>query len=309
MAKNKPTKQHYVPQCYLREWAVPTAKPEDEPFVWIFDKDGKNRRRDKVKNVLASNDLYTLKIKGQKDYRIEETLANLEGRYAEIFREKIKKHLPLNEEEQIVLCAFVSVMLQRTLRHKDNLEKFLDELISRTEAMEKSHGIASKKSDEIKRYKENVHKIGVFQNLPDITELLVKMSIGFLCAEKGSFYITSDDPCNLFNPDLQWQRFYSPGLAQEKIEVTLPLSPEITLILSWSNLRGYIIWEKDRVEDMNRRVRGNCYRYFISNRQRTKRMWFRRYPLDFGFILKMVANKIKMWRYRFKMWRIYRNVR
>ena len=71
MTKNQPTKQHYVPQCYLREFADPTVPPSDEPRIWIFDRDGKNKRWDKIKNVLASNDLYTLKTKGQKNYSIE----------------------------------------------------------------------------------------------------------------------------------------------------------------------------------------------------------------------------------------------
>jgi hypothetical protein len=124
MAKNKPTRQHYVPQCYLREWADPTSLVSAEPFVWIFDKDGQKKRRDKVKNVLVSNDLYTLTIKGQKNYSIEETFASLEGRYARVFRSKISQKLPLSEEEHIVLSAFVSAMMQRTLRHKDNVETF-----------------------------------------------------------------------------------------------------------------------------------------------------------------------------------------
>jgi len=45
---------------------------------------------------------------------------------------------PLSEEEHIFLCAFVSVMLQRTLRNRDNLERFIDELIGRAEALERS---------------------------------------------------------------------------------------------------------------------------------------------------------------------------
>ena len=256
MARNKPTKQHYVPQCYLREWADPTISTSQEPFGWIFDKDGKRKRKDNVKNVLASNDLYTLKTAGRKAYIIEETLADLEGKYAQIFQSKIEKKLPLAEEEHIILCAFVSVMLQRTLRHKDNLERFYDELIERTEALEQAHNAPPTKSEELKRYKQNIHKIGVLQLLPDITELLFQMSVAFLCAESGSKFITSDDPCNLFNPDLQWQRFYNPGLNQENIQVTLPLAPGIMLCLSWSNLRGYVQWEKNRVEDANRMVRG-----------------------------------------------------
>lgn len=57
----------------------------------------------------------------------------------------------------------------------------------------------------------------------------VKMSLSFLCSDRtGSRFITSDDPVTLFNPDLQWQRFYGPGLAQRNIQVTMSVSPNIT---------------------------------------------------------------------------------
>lgn len=309
MAKNKPTKQHYVPQCYLREFADPHTSPGEEPSIWVFDRDGKDKRKDKIRNVLASNDLYTLKIKGQKNYSIEETLANLEARYAEVFRSKVQNRLPLNEEEHIILCAFVSVMLQRTLRHKDNLERFYDELIERTVQLEKIHNVPPKKSEELRKFKANTHKLAVVQLLPDITELLFKMSAAFLCAKGGAKFITSDDPCNLFNPDLQWQRFYGPGLEQKNIQITLPLSPDIMLCMSWSNLRGYIAWEKNQVEEANRMLVGHCYKYFVSHSPKPKRMWFRKYPLDFFFILKILKHRVRMWIYQLKIWCRVRNVR
>jgi Protein of unknown function (DUF4238) len=106
MARNKPTNQHYVPQCYLREWADTRHSNKGEPVIWIFDRDGKNKRKDKVRNVLVSYDLYTLRIKGQKNFVIEETFASLEGKYAQVFRDKINRKLPLSAEEHIVLCAF-----------------------------------------------------------------------------------------------------------------------------------------------------------------------------------------------------------
>lgn len=309
MIKNKPTKQHYVPQCYLREFADPTTPSNKEPFVWIFDKDGKNERRDKVKNVLASNDLYTIKIKGQKDYSIEETLANLEGKYAEIFRAKIRNKLPLTEEEHIILCAFVSVMLQRTLRHKDNLERFYSELIEHAEAIERAHNLPPKESERLKKFKEDAHKLGVVHLLPDITELLMKMSIAFLCSKGGEKFVTSDDPCNLFNPDLQWQKFLGPGLGQKNVQITLPLSPEIMLCMSWSNLRGYLHWEKSRVEEANRMIVGHSYRYFISHSSKKKWLWFRRYPLNFFFILKILRHRLNLRLTRLKMRYQFRYVR
>lgn len=290
--KNKPTRQHYVPKCYLREFIDPTTIAKADPSAWIFDKDGKNKRLDKIKNILISKDLYTLKIKGKKDYTIEETLANLEGRYAEIFRKKIKNKLPLNPEEHIILCAFVSVMLQRTLKHKDNLENFYTQLIERAEAIERENNLTPTESTKLKKAREDTHKLGVVQLLPDITTLLMDMGVAFLCADKADF-ITSDDPCNLFNPDLQWQSFQGPGLGQQNVQVTLPLSPKIMLCMSWTNMKGYIKWEDFRVEEVNRMVRGFCYKYFISNNPKTKKKWFSQYPsLDIFFMIKVWKHKL-----------------
>lgn len=306
MAKNKPTKQHYVPQCYLREFVDPNTPSEQEPYVWIFDKGKRKGRKKAPSNLFTETDLYTLKLKsGEKNYAIEETLSKLEGKYAEIFRSKIKNHLPLNEEEHIYLCAFVSVMLQRTLRHRDNMEHFFGELIRHAEAIEQQHNLEPKESERLKKYRQDTHKLGVLQTLPDITELLMKMSIAFLIAPKGVKFLTSDDPCNLFNPDLQWQKFYGPGLGQKNVQVTLPLSPEILLCMSWSNLRGYIKWDKSWSDEANRMIVGKCYKYYISNSPRIKWRWMRRFPLDFFFILKIIRHQFDMFLYRIKNWYKY----
>jgi helix-turn-helix protein len=100
----------------LRQWADQTGSKD--PFVWIFTKDGKRKRRDKVKNVLFTKDMYTLRIKGQKNYLIEET-------FAQVFQQKISQQHPLSEEEHIVLCAFVSAMMQRTLRTRRTSRRFM----------------------------------------------------------------------------------------------------------------------------------------------------------------------------------------
>lgn len=310
MAKNKPKKQHYVPQCYLREFVDPNTPSEQEPYIWIFDKGKRKGRKRAPSNLFTETDLYTIHLKtGEKNYAIEETLSKLEGKYAEIFRSKIKNHLPLSEEEHIYLCAFVSVMLQRTLRHRDNLGRFYDELIGHAEKIEQQNNLKPKESERLKEFKKNTHKFGIVQTLPDITELLMKMSVAFLCAPEGTKFLTSDDPCNLFNPDLQWQRFYGPGLAQKNIQVTLPLSPEILLCISWSNLRGYIQWDKNWSREANRMIVSKCYQYFISCSPKTKWSWFRRYPLDLFFILKIIRHQFDMLLYKLKNWYRFYHVR
>jgi hypothetical protein len=292
---SKPKKQHYIPKFYLVGFVDPKTSAGEEPYVWIFKKGEKKGKKKAPSNIFTKTDLYTIKLKsGEKDYSIEEALSSLEGRYAGIFRNKISKHLALNDEEHLYLCAFVSAMLQRTLRHKENLERFYNELIARSEAMEQANGGSSQMSDELKEYKQNVHKLGLVQLFPNITELLSKMSIAFLVAEGQARFITSDDPCNLFNPDLQWQRAYGAGLGQKNVQVTLPLSPKILLCLSWSNLKGYISIGNLQVQDLNRMILNHCHEHFISQSPKTKWIWFMRYPLDFFFLLKILNHKIRL---------------
>ena len=77
-----PKKQHLVPQCYLREFVDSRTPPGQEPYVWIFSKDGKSRKRRSPKNIFHETDVFTLEIKGKKHYVIEKTLAGIEGQYA-----------------------------------------------------------------------------------------------------------------------------------------------------------------------------------------------------------------------------------
>lgn len=310
MAKNQPTKQHYIPQCYLREFVDRKTPKNQEPYVWVFDKGKRKGRKRAPSNLFIETDLYTLKLKtGGKNYIIEETLSRLEGKYAEIFREKIKNHIPISDKEHIYFCAFIGVMLQRTLRHRDSLNDFFDKIIAHAGVLEKENNLEPDESKRLNKSKEETHSRSLIQTLPDITELLMRMSVAFLCAPNGVDFLTSDDPCNLFNSDLQWQKFYGPGLAQKNVQVTLPLSPKICLCLSWTNLKGYIQLDKNRAEEVNRMIVGKCYKYFVSSGHKTKKSWFRKYPLDFFFITKILIHKLRELFQKIKYYYKYKHVR
>lgn len=290
-----PKKQHYVPQCYLREFVDPKTPAGHEPYVWIFSKDGKKRKKRAPHNTFRETHLYTLEIEGQKHYSIEASLKQLESRYAEIVRDRVKKYLSLSDEEHVILCAFVAAMMQRTLRMKENLESFLDQVIEKVEAMEKMHGLAPEKSAELRQAKKDTHKLGMIQLLPELTQMLFQMNLAFLCSDgTGARFITSDDPVTLFNPDLQWQRFYGPGLAQRNVQVTMPVSPDITVCMTWSDLRGYIHIPRSRVEDLDRLTRAHCFTFFVSNSPKKRWVWFSTVPLyDPWFLIKVARHLIK----------------
>lgn len=300
---SNPKNQHYVPACYLREFANPK-----DGFVWIFGKDGKTKRRQKPEKTFTSNHLYTIDVKGTKNYHIEKTLASIEGEYATLFRDKIKKKLPLTEYEHIVFCIFIAAQLQRTLRFKRNQENFIQQLIDYGKQIAIVHGVESKQVANWEAYKKDIHKLELLESLPDLVEILHKMSIAFLCSvnPQNHWFITSDDPCNLFNPDLQWQRFYGPGFGQKNVQLTVPLSPEITVLFCWVNYHGYSTISAGEVENINRMTRAHSDKEFVSTTDKTKFIWFFRVPLDPIFWFKIARNEVPTLIYKLKRyWRKY----
>jgi len=288
---SNPVNQHFVPACYLREFVDPK-----DGFLWIFSKDGKKIRRQKPEKTFRSNHLYTIKISGQKDYSIEQNLSSIEGQYAGIFKNKIKKKLPLLDYEHIILCIFVAAQLQRTLRMKKHQENFVQQIIDKGEQMAKAHNVIFKQKEEWELYKKDIHKLQLVEGLPFLSNILSQMNIAFICSSnlKSHWFITSDEPCTLFNQDLQWQRFDGPGFGQKNIQLTMPLSPEITVLFCWVNYKGYSYANNNMIEEMlNRMTRGHCYKEFVSPFNKKKNIWFRKYPLDLLFLIKVIKTKLR----------------
>ena len=299
-----PKSQHTIPQCYLKQFVDPKTPAGQEPYAWVFERDSKKGKKRAPKNISTETDIYTFKWKdGGKDYVLERTFAQIESDYARVYERSISRKIPLDQKEHAILCGFVAAMLQRTMKQKEHIEGFYDQLKTIVENQEKAHGIPARLSQQLAREKENVHKMTIIYSLPFIASTLGKMNLAFLCADRRSSFITSDAPCSLFNPELQWQRFYGPGLGQRHVEVTMPLSPEIAVVFSWvNNMRGYLGVDQDTVHEFNRHVFGHSHGCFIANSPKLKRRWFRRYPLDPVFLWGMVRAKLKMkfaqWRYK-----------
>jgi hypothetical protein len=289
---SNPKKQHYVPQFYTREFVDRQTPAGHEPYVWVFSRDGKTKQKRAPKNILWETDLYTFEQDSSKNYELEKWLSKTESDFAEIVRRKIKPRLPLTDEEHATLCKFAATMLQRTVRQRDNQEHFFDDLIAQVERLETHHGTEPTASKRLRAEKKDIHKIGIVAILSEIPEILGRMSLAFLCTDgSAARFITSDDPVTLFNPDLQWQRFYGPGLAQSGVELTMPVSPEIALCMTWSNLKGYIRIPRWRIEELNRFTRAHCYEQFISHSPRKKFIWFSRLPLhDPPFMMMFVRR-------------------
>ena len=100
---------------------------------------------------------------------------------------------------------------------------------------------------------------------------------------------------------------YGPAFGQKNIQLTLPLSPEITVMFSWVNFRGYSYINGRDIESMlNRMTRGHADKEFISPYAKKKWIWFSRVPLDPIFLLKVVKNEAKMFFYKIRSRWLYK---
>src|SRR5678810_279221 len=101
MAKGKGhKKQHFVPVCYLKPWCDPAASKNEEPFVWIFNRDGSEPRRKAPENILRETDMYTIQVPGGgRSLVLEHGLQELEGRFTQLRNKKINSGRPLEEIE------------------------------------------------------------------------------------------------------------------------------------------------------------------------------------------------------------------
>jgi hypothetical protein len=291
---SEPKNQHIIPRCYLKQFVDPHTPTGHEPYVWIFERGSKVGKKKAPKNILAETDFYTLE---GGDYSVEKTLAQIEREYSLIFEKKIKNRLPLTPYEHAVFCAFVAAMLQRTMKQKENIDGFMDQVIGWAKQMEMVRGAEPRSSEAWEEAKKDAHKISVIEMVPEIARILSKMNIAFLCtSSKRVEYITSDSPAYLFNSKLQFQQWFSPGLGQKHVEVRMPLSSQISVCFSWvNNLRGYLVATKDMVHNDNRMTYGHSHRYFIGNSPKVRWRWFQRLPLDPVFLARFLANRMPMW--------------
>lgn len=269
--------QHLVPQCYLKAWCDPKTPPNQEPYVWLHKKDGTEAKRKAPLNILCEPDYYTYQdTKGKRDLSLEDYLSNVEGHFARI-RETIytTNALPLGEDLHH-FCRFVALMENRTKAQRDNMLPYFREMHKRTVVQEDAQRIQPTLSRQIEPFAKYGHHIMMLESLDSILSFLDRMSKTLLFAEEGASFITSDNPCVLFDEKTYrlppfWR---NPAYGSKSVELTLPLSPRILFLASWADFSGTIPVQADIVEQLNNRTRFNCYEQFVTHDGNVQPYWF-----------------------------------
>ena len=276
-------RHHTIPRCYLENFI------DKDGFVWVLDvKD--NIFKVKPQNILLENHFYTVTLKnGEKSLFVEDTLANIEGAYATIFRDKISKDLFLSEQERATVSVFISALFLRTKPHREGIRKMFEKLKETMEEWKKQFEMnpkakeyasaipSSGKSinmedvDEyLNNYKEE-YSVSVLTQLPEIAQIIFNMKWSVWKNENNNF-VTCDDPLVLLRP-ASIKKYGAkaigsqPGLLYKDVELTLPLSKDRLLLAGWIlNEDSYLTVEDEMAQKMNHRtITHSCERIISSS--------------------------------------------
>lgn len=221
MSKKK--KQHFVPQFYLKNFALDASRKN----LGIFN-------IDRQKFILSG----TLKDQAYKHYlyghdlAIENAFSVQEGRTAKVIRAVINQNSIsfLTEIEYYYLLEFVICLRERTVYSFSEINESTDKL---AKAFISSDKAAPKDIDLNKlqiKLKETantaMYNAGVM--MPYTFDLAVKLVVN----ETKTPFITSDNPVVFYNQFLEDKHKVgsNTGIATKGLEIILPLSPRHTII-------------------------------------------------------------------------------
>lgn len=225
MASNK--NQHYVPQCYLKNFSI----DESKAAICVYNLDKKKLIKNApIKNQCSKNYFYG------EDLALEKALQPIEGQFSEIVRNLENINHVLTDNDKLFLIEFWLLQRART-------EEFAKSTAESTE-----QDIKTLLSIDIKmEVKEVVHK--VIQSILKNRHLIHDLKVCILKNNTKTDFITSDHPAVLTN---RWYflnkkvQFRSFGLQSSGALFILPLTPRIIMlaydkdVYSIANIKGWV---------------------------------------------------------------------
>lgn len=248
----------------------------------MVSRDGREKKRRAPEKAFVSNDVYTIRLAGgERELVIEDTLMKIESKFVQLRDHKIMKQYALDLQDKATLCIFAAAMASRVDPQAKNFENFVHELHDMIKSMEEQHGAEPRISLQTAAMLDNLRPNYVAMALPMLAPLYSGMSMAIFVAPATDSFITSDSPTAWYNPDAyRWPPFWrSPGLAQEKIEVTMPLTPRHALYLSHNKrISGFQPLTGRLVQELNRRTRFHCDKWFVPWQGEVRDSWFEEAP-------------------------------
>ncbi|MCH8029436.1 MAG: DUF4238 domain-containing protein [Candidatus Dadabacteria bacterium] len=279
-----PKRHHYLPQFYLEGFCR-------DGYLWVFDSENEEYRRQTPKNTAVEKDFYTVVNKdGEKNNEIEKILSNVES-WAKPVIHKIEAREPLSQDDRDLLSLFISFIKHRVPDFENFVNEFYEKTIKRVcqimySSEDNTRQILSKFEEEtgekldgdpqdfmefVKRdnYTLKMNRqltlASMLNQSPDFANYLRQMEWVFTCAPENTSYVTTDNPFLLLPPeDYNPNNPYGVGILTPGAKKIVPLTKNTCL---WMYERGdsttYAdVTEKD-VDMINLVIASSCDRFLI----------------------------------------------
>lgn len=239
--KNNPTRQHHIPQVYLRNFCNASKG------IAVIDKYSQKVFSTGIRAVGAENDFYTLD-KMEDPYCWEHIYANgIEPWMGELIPKIISQAnflvrngaIIINDSEKVRLAAIMVMQLLRGKQSRDYERKlyqsYLPETLKKTKEV---FGPLSNKQNELLRAYENddyyfkrtsMDLALDSKRITQYTEIIANNDFVFYRIQGDMEFITSDNPVMLINSVTGNARPFANGLLKMSTAVYYPLSPKLLL--------------------------------------------------------------------------------
>lgn len=293
MKNDKTIKQHFIPQCYLRNFS-----PNDSN-LFTYDKIEGKSFCNRIKNVAYKKCFYDLPEKfisnldsipsGNQFYEKEFFASNVEGQYDVILKKIIERRKSLlknghineiiTQQEKEIFAQLIAIQF---LRMPDIRDKYSDALKKGVESrLDIMKSVLSNSNPEHEKEIENIEvkydqdydpvlhsemyaNEKLYQDISN--EILNKHWIYFI-AENNDFY-TSDNPIVIKEHITNQPSSYE-GFGMKGVEIVFPISSSILLTMWDNNHFEKIQQTPDSFSEISgKQIREyNSFQYIYSNRQ------------------------------------------
>lgn len=292
--KNKENKvQHFVPQCYLRNFS------SNNENIYIYDKIERKIFRSSVDKVAYKNYFYEIPEKylnqidkvtyGAQYFEKEFFANNVERLYSQILKRiigngdswKLNKNgnETLSIEDKELFAQLIAIQYLRLPRIRENYSNALEKVTDARTDIIKSflrHEKPELKNEIEKidvKYDQEYNSVlhsEIYANeelYNSIANQILNKHWVYFISESNDFQ-TSDNPI-IIKPHIQNQRPYFEGFGMKGVEIIFPISSSILLTMwdaEYFEKSEYIIDSFNLITDKQKRAY-NSYQYMFSKRQ------------------------------------------
>lgn len=219
----------------------------------------------------------------------------LETKAAPLLNDKIIQGQGLDNEEKAIFALFVAVMFFRIPQYHNWLGEFASGILQQLAEQQhqvylqhpeifdalkedyrretgtadadhlKPEDIAPSRFPALTAAKPFVLGISLLQ-VEEFSRAIARMNWTFLKASFTDSFITSDSPCFMVDPTFV-QSGYLGGWQNNNVEITLPLSRDVALLVRWHG--EDMIWEvatKEIIDEINSRTASYASRFLIASK-------------------------------------------